>query len=74
LPRTRPEPEIDGRTRRVLLEQTPGVDITKLNNWIGVLDDDEIDALDDALAFTTASSSAARGHKPALTIVLKTIL
>jgi hypothetical protein len=26
-----------------------GVDITKLSNWIGVLDDDEMAALDDAL-------------------------
>jgi mRNA interferase MazF len=26
-----------------------GVDITKLSNWIGVLDDEEMDALDDAL-------------------------
>jgi mRNA interferase MazF len=26
-----------------------GVDITKLSNWIGVLDDDEMDTLDDAL-------------------------
>jgi hypothetical protein len=25
------------------------VDITKLNNWIGVLDDEEMDTLDDAL-------------------------
>jgi hypothetical protein len=34
---------------RILLEQTLGVDITRLNNWIGVLDDHEMDALDDAL-------------------------
>jgi mRNA interferase MazF len=46
---TRPEAEIDGRKCRVLLEQTLGADITKLNNWIGVLDDNEMDALDDAL-------------------------
>jgi hypothetical protein len=26
-----------------------GVDSSKLNNWIGVLDDDEMDELDDAL-------------------------
>lgn len=32
-----------------LLEQMLGVDITKLSNWIGVLDNDEMDALDDAL-------------------------
>jgi mRNA interferase MazF len=43
-----PEAEIDGRKRRILLEQTLGVDITKLNNWIGVLDDEETDTLDDA--------------------------
>jgi mRNA interferase MazF len=41
--------EIDGRKCRILLEQMLGVDITKLSNWIGVLDDDEMDALDDAL-------------------------
>ncbi|MGD0068630.1 MAG: type II toxin-antitoxin system PemK/MazF family toxin [Streptosporangiaceae bacterium] len=46
---TRPEAEIDGRKCRILLEQMLGVDITKLNNWIGVLDDGEMDALDDAL-------------------------
>jgi mRNA interferase MazF len=46
---TRPEAEIDGRKCRILLEQMLGVDISKLNNWIGVLDDDEMDALDDAL-------------------------
>jgi mRNA interferase MazF len=46
---TRPEAEIEGRKCRILLEQMLGVDISKLNNWIGVLDDDEMDALDDAL-------------------------
>ena len=46
---TRPEAEIDGRKCRILLEQMLRVDITKLSNWIGVLDDHEIDALDDAL-------------------------
>ena len=46
---TRPEAEIDGRKCRILLEQMLGIDITKLSNWIGVLDDDEMDALDDAL-------------------------
>ena len=46
---TRPEAEIDGRKCRILLEQMLGVDIAKLSNWIGVLDDDEMDALDDAL-------------------------
>jgi mRNA interferase MazF len=46
---TRPEAEIDGRKCRILLEQMLGVAITKLSNWIGVLDDDEMDALDDAL-------------------------
>jgi mRNA interferase MazF len=46
---TRPEAEIDGRKCRILLEQMLGVDITKLSHWIGVLDDDEMDALDDAL-------------------------
>jgi mRNA interferase MazF len=46
---TRPEAEIDGRKCRILLEQMLGVDVTKLNNWMGVLDDGEKDALDDAL-------------------------
>jgi mRNA interferase MazF len=46
---TRPEAEIEGRKCRILLEQMLAVDITKLTNWIGVLDDDEMDALDDAL-------------------------
>jgi mRNA interferase MazF len=41
---TRPEAEIDGRKYRILLEQMLGADITKLSNWIGVLDDHEIDA------------------------------
>jgi len=44
---TRPEAEIDGRKCRILLEQMLGADITRLNNWIGVLDDDGMDALDD---------------------------
>ncbi len=34
---------VDEKTRREL-EQMLGVDITKLSNWIGVLDDDEIQA------------------------------
>ncbi len=46
---TPPEAEIDGPKRRILLEQTLGADITKLNHWTGALDDDETDALDDAL-------------------------
>jgi mRNA interferase MazF len=46
---TRPEAEIDGRKCRILLEQMLGVDISRLNHWIGVLDDGEMDALDDAL-------------------------
>jgi mRNA interferase MazF len=46
---TRPEAEIDGRKCRILLEQMLAVDIAKLTNWIGVLSDDEMDALDDAL-------------------------
>lgn len=46
---TRPEAEIDGRKCRILLEQMLAVDIAKLTNWIGVLDDEEMDALDDAL-------------------------
>jgi mRNA interferase MazF len=46
---TRPEAGIDGRKCRILLEQMLAVDITRLNNWIGVLDDSEMDALDDAL-------------------------
>jgi hypothetical protein len=41
--------QIDGRKYRVLLEQMLRVDMTKLNNWIGVLDDHEMDARDDAL-------------------------
>jgi mRNA interferase MazF len=46
---TRPEAEIDGQKCRILLEQMLAVDISKLTNWIGVLDDHEMDALDDAL-------------------------
>ncbi len=46
---TRPEAEIEGQKCRILLEQMLAVDITRLTNWIGVLDDDEMDALDDAL-------------------------
>lgn len=46
---TRPEAEIEGRKCRVLLEQMLAVDITKLTQWIGILDDQEMDALDDAL-------------------------
>lgn len=46
---TRPEAEIDGRKCRILIEQMLAVDVSKLTNWIGVLDDGEMDALDDAL-------------------------
>ncbi|MGH3275841.1 MAG: hypothetical protein ACRDNZ_16145, partial [Streptosporangiaceae bacterium] len=46
---TRPEAEIQGRKCRILLEQMLGVDVRKLEQWIGVLDDREMDALDDAL-------------------------
>jgi mRNA interferase MazF len=46
---TRPEAEIEGRKCRILLERMLAVDVTKLTNWIGVLEDDEMDALDDAL-------------------------
>lgn len=46
---TRPEAEIDGRKCRILLEQMLAVDVTKLTNWIGVLNDEEMNALDDAL-------------------------
>jgi mRNA interferase MazF len=46
---TRPEAEIQGQKCRILLEQMLAVDIGKLTNWIGVLDDREMDALDDAL-------------------------
>lgn len=46
---TRPEAEIDGNKCRVLLEQMFAVDVTKLTNWAGMLDDEELDALDDAL-------------------------
>lgn len=46
---TRPEAEIQGQKCRILLEQMPAVDIGRLSNWIGVLDDHEMDALDDAL-------------------------
>ncbi|HMH89921.1 MAG TPA: type II toxin-antitoxin system PemK/MazF family toxin [Streptosporangiaceae bacterium] len=46
---TRPEAEIQGQKCRILLEQMLAVDIRKLTNWIGVLDDREMDALDDAL-------------------------
>jgi mRNA interferase MazF len=46
---TRPEAEIEGRKCRILLEQMLAVDVTKLTHWIGVLEDEEMDALDDAL-------------------------
>ncbi len=46
---TRPEAEIQGQKCRILLEQMLAVDVSKLTNWIGVLDDREMDALDDAL-------------------------
>lgn len=46
---TRPEVEIDGRKCRILLEQMLAVDIAKLTQWVGILEDDELDALDDAL-------------------------
>ncbi|MFC4060522.1 type II toxin-antitoxin system PemK/MazF family toxin [Planomonospora corallina] len=46
---TRPEAEIEGRKCRILLEQMLAVDVTKLTHWVGVLDDDEMNALDDAL-------------------------
>jgi mRNA interferase MazF len=47
--RTRPEAEIEGQKCRILLEQMLAVDVSKLTNWIGVLDDHEMEALDDAL-------------------------
>jgi mRNA interferase MazF len=46
---TRPEAEIEGRKCRILLEQMLAVDVSKLTNWIGALDEHEMDALDDAL-------------------------
>lgn len=46
---TRPEAEIQGQKCRILLEQMLAVDVTKLTQWIGVLDDHEMDALDNAL-------------------------
>lgn len=46
---TRPEAEIQGQKCRILLEQMLAVDVRKLTSWIGVLDDREMDALDDAL-------------------------
>ncbi len=46
---TRPEAEIEGQKCRILLEQMLAVDVSKLTNWIGVLDDHEMKALDDAL-------------------------
>lgn len=46
---TRPEAEIEGTKCRILLEQMLAVDVTKLTQWIGVLEDDEMAALDDAL-------------------------
>jgi mRNA interferase MazF len=46
---TRPEAEIEGQKCRILLEQMLAVDVSRLTNWIGVLDDREMDALDDAL-------------------------
>jgi mRNA interferase MazF len=46
---TRPEAEIDGRKCRILLEQMLAVDVAKLTAFAGILDDDEMVALDDAL-------------------------
>ncbi|HYZ54745.1 MAG TPA: type II toxin-antitoxin system PemK/MazF family toxin [Streptosporangiaceae bacterium] len=46
---TRPEAEIQDRKCRILLEQMLAVDVRKLTQWIGVLGDREMDALDDAL-------------------------
>jgi mRNA interferase MazF len=46
---TRPEAEINGHKCRILLEQMFAADVTKMTSWIGVLDDSEMDALDDAL-------------------------
>jgi len=46
---TRPEAEIEGEKCRILLEQMLAVDVSRLTNWIGVLDDHEMEALDDAL-------------------------
>lgn len=46
---TRPEAEIEGQKCRILLEQMLAVDVSKLTDWIGVLDDHEMEALDDAL-------------------------
>lgn len=46
---TRPEAAIQGQKCRILLEQMLAVDVRKLTQWIGVLDDHEMDALDDAL-------------------------
>jgi len=46
---TRPEAEIEGQKCRILLEQMLAVDVSKLTNWIGVLDGHEMEALDNAL-------------------------
>lgn len=46
---TRPEAEIQGQKCRILLEQMLAVGVRKLTQWIGVLDDHEMDTLDDAL-------------------------
>ena len=46
---TRPDAEIEGQKCRILLERMLAVDVSKLINWIGVLDDHEMEALDDAL-------------------------
>jgi mRNA interferase MazF len=46
---TRPEAEIEGQKCRILLEQMLAVDVSKLTNWIGVLDNHEMEALDNAL-------------------------
>jgi mRNA interferase MazF len=46
---TRPEAGIEGQKCRILLEQMLAVDVSKLTNWIGVMDDHEMEALDDAL-------------------------
>lgn len=46
---TRPEAEIQGQKCRILLEQMLAVDIAKLTQWIGILDDGEMGAPDSAL-------------------------
>ncbi|MDQ3588001.1 MAG: type II toxin-antitoxin system PemK/MazF family toxin [Actinomycetota bacterium] len=50
----RPEVELEGKSTRVLVEQTTAVDPERLGASVGRLDAGELEALDDALALVLA--------------------